>query len=103
MAKNKFYTVTKKIDGVEYVAQFNGLSSWLKAVDTSYVEGTNNTSVEELGKYILENVIVEPKGLTIDDFETMAAFNKVVKFGSEVAQGNFREETADEGADKKKS
>lgn len=92
MANNKFYTVEKEINGKKYVAQFNGLSCALRAVDQSYIEGSNNTSVEALSKYIFENVIVEPKGLEIDDFESMEEFNEVVAFGREVMQGKFREE-----------
>ena len=100
MEKKKFYTVTKNINGTDYVAQFSGLSSALKAVDQSYIDGSQNTSVEKMAKYIFENVIVEPKGLTIDDFESLDEFNAVVGFGREVMQGNFREE-ANKAAAKK--
>lgn len=92
MDKKKFYTVEKEIEGKKYVAQFNGLSCALKAVDQSYIEGTNNTSVEAMANYIFKNVIVEPNGLTIDDFDSMEEFNEVVNFGREVMQGNFRDE-----------
>lgn len=88
----KFYTVKKEIGGREYTAQFNGISAALKAVDASYIEGTGNTSVEKLAKYLFENVIVEPKGLTPDDFESMEDFNEVVAFAREVMQGNFRDQ-----------
>lgn len=101
MAKNKFYTVEKTINGKDYVAQFNGLSCALRAVDSNYIEGTNNTSVEGLAKYIFENVIVEPKNLEIDDFESMEEFNEVVKFGREVMQGKFRDQASDKAAAKK--
>ena len=101
MENNKFYTVKKEINGKEYVAQFNGLSAALKAVDQSYVsENSSNTSVEKMANYILENVIVEPKGLTIDDFADMEEFNAVTNFGREVMQGKFREK-ADTAAAKK--
>ena len=90
-----FYQVKKEINGTEYTAQFNGLSAALKAVDDSYIDGTNNTSVAKLSKYLFENVIVEPKGLTADDFESMDDFNAVVTFAREVMQGNFREEKID--------
>ena len=100
MEKNKFYTVDKVINDTKYVAQFNGLSCALRAVDQSYIEGSNNTSVEKLADYIFKNVIVEPKGLTIDDFESMEEFNAVVTFGREVMQGKFREE-ANKAAAKK--
>lgn len=98
----KFYNVTKEINGKTYVAQFNGISAALKAVDESYIEGTNNTSVSKLAKYLFENVIVEPKGLSADDFDTMEEFNEVVSFAREVMQGDFREKK-DEGAANKAS
>lgn len=90
MDKKKFYSVTKEINGTNYVAQFNGLSAALRAVDSTYIEGTNNTSTEAFTKYILENVIVEPKGLEIDDFDDLKVLNEVTKFGREVMQGKFR-------------
>lgn len=98
---NKFYTVEKEINGKKYTAQFNGLSCALKAVDQSYIEGTSNTSVEKLAEYIFANVIVEPKGLDIDDFESMEEFNEVVTFGREVMQGKFRDKATDKAAAKK--
>lgn len=91
-ANKKFYTETKEINGKKYTAQFNGLSCALRAVDSTYIEGTNNTSVEKMADYIFQNVIVEPKGLTIDDFESMEEFNEVVSFGRDVMQGKFRPE-----------
>ena len=91
-ANKKFYTATKEINGKKYTAQFNGLSCALRAVDSTYIEGTNNTSVEKMADYIFQNVIVEPKGLTIDDFESMEEFNDVVSFGRDVMQGKFRPE-----------
>lgn len=102
MAKNKFYQVTKEINGVKYVAQFNGLSCALKAVDSSYIEGTNNTSVEKIANYIFNNVIVEPTNISIDDFDSLEEFNEVVNWGKEVMQGKFREET-NKKADKAES
>ncbi len=86
-----FYSVKKTINGTEYTAQFNGISAALSAVDNSYIDGSNNTSVAKLSKYLFENVIVEPKGLTADDFDSMDEFNEVVTFAREVMQGNFRE------------
>lgn len=89
----KFYTVDKEIGGKTYTAQFNGISAALKAVDASYIEGTSNTSVEKLSKYLFENVIVEPKGLTADDFDSMAEFNEVISFAREVMQGDLKPTT----------
>lgn len=87
---SKFYQRKMVIDGVEYTAQFNGLSAALNAVDSSYIEDSKNISVNKIAQYIFDNVIVEPKGLTPDDFEDMEALNAVVKFGQEVMQGKFR-------------
>lgn len=93
----KFYQATKTINGKDYVAQFNGISAALNAVDSSYIEGTNNTSVAKLAKYLFENVIVEPKGLTADDFDSLEEFNEVITFAREVMQGDFREEKVASG------
>ena len=93
----KFKQVKKVIDGVEYTAQFNGLSAALEAMDNSYIDGTSNTSVVKLNKYILENVIVDPK-CEIDDFEDANKLNAVVAFGREVMQGTFRETPVKGGA-----
>ena len=46
MNKN-FYTVKKVIRGKEYVAQFSGVSTAVKAIDSSYIEGTSNTRTEQ--------------------------------------------------------
>lgn len=100
MAK-KPYTVKKEIGGVEYVAQFNGMSVALDAVDSCYTDNGNNISVGKLAKYLFEHVIVEPKGLTVDDFDNMDDLNAVVGFGREVMQGNFREEAQQSATNKK--
>lgn len=89
----KSYTVEKKIGNTTYIAQFSGLSTALRAVDNSYIEGTNNTSLEKLSKYLFEYVIVEPKGLTVDDFDSLDEFNEVVSFGRQVMQGELKPET----------
>ena len=94
---SKFYTVKKEINGKEYVAQFSGISAALRAVDASYIEGTSNTSVEKLAEYLFANIIVEPKGLTPDDFDDLAEFNEVVAFARGVMQGEFRD-TKNKGA-----
>lgn len=88
---NKHYTVEKEINGTKYVAQFSGISTALKAVDASYIEGTNNTSTEKLADYMFKHIIVEPKNLTADDFDTMEEFNAVISFARGVMQGDFRE------------
>ena len=98
----KFYQAKKTINGKEYTAQFNGISASLEAIDQSYIEGTQTTSMVKLSKYLLSNVIVEPKGLTIDDFDSMDEFNEVIAFAREVMQGNFRNEEADESTTDKK-
>lgn len=94
----KFYTREKEINGTKYVAQFSGLLTALRAVDESYIEGTQNTSTEKMAEYLFKNVIVEPAGLKIDDFEDMGEFNAVITFARDVMQGKFREETNEKTA-----
>lgn len=101
MEKNKFYTVEKEFNGTKYVAQFSGVSTAVRAIDSSYIEGTSTTSTEKLGQYILDNIIVDPKGLTADDFETMEEYNAVTTWGRDVMYGKFRDR-ADAGAGKAK-
>ena len=97
------YTVEKVIEGKKYVAQFSGLGTFLKALDNSYLDGSSNTSVMKMAEYLFEHAIVEPKGLTVDDFKDMAEFNKVVEFARETMQGNNRptvnEKTSKKNAD----
>lgn len=99
----KSYTITKEIHGKSYTAQFGGMSLALDAIDNSYinVDGSTTTSAKKLNKYLLDHVIVDPKGLTVDDFDTVEEMNAVTKFAREVMQGNFRDE-AHEGATNKK-
>lgn len=98
-----FYTRQKTINGKTYTAQFNGLSMAMRAVDETYVDGSENTSVLKMSNFILQNVIVEPKGLSVDDFEDMDELNEVIAFGRDVMQGKFRSKPADESASAAKS
>lgn len=85
-----YYTVEKEINGTTYKAQFNGISAALAAVDNSYIDGTNNTSVEKLARYLFDNVIVEPR-ISITDFgkDKIGETKKKVINGKEyVAQFN---------------
>ena len=81
-----FYQVSKEINGTKYIAQFNGISAALDAVDNSYIDGSSNTSVRKLANYLLSNVIVEPSNLTPDDFASFEEFNEVIAFARGVMQ-----------------
>lgn len=91
MEKPKHYTRKKIFDNVEYTAQFNGLSAALDATDESQNDSGNGVSSKKLTNYVLENVIVDPPGLTPDDFDSMETLSAVVKWGSQVMQGKFRD------------
>ena len=80
--------VTKTINDTEYCAKFNGLSCALEAIDNSYIDGTDNISLEKLAKFLFEKVVTKPEKLTADDFDSMEEFNDVVSFAREVMQGN---------------
>lgn len=87
--KDKIGTVeTAEIGGKTYQAEFKGLLTAIRAVDNSYIEGTNNTSVEKIAEYLFDEIIVKPEGLKPDDFDSMEEFNEVVSFAREVMQGH---------------
>lgn len=97
---SKIYTREKVINGKKYVCQFNGISAALRAVDESYIEGTNTTSLEKLSQYLFENVVVEPKGLSADSFDSLEEFNAVISFARGVMQGDFRNKEEQSGTQK---
>lgn len=90
MAFKNFYTVANTINGKEYVAQFNGLNAALEAVDDCYIDGGQNISSAKLAKYILQKVIVQPAGLTPDDFDSLDELNEVIRWGRNVMQGKLK-------------
>ncbi len=85
---DKIGTTEKKvIDGVEYEAKFDGLLTALRAMDESYDDEGEGSDIDKLANYLFEHIIVSPKKLSIDDFEDIDTFKKVVKFASEVMRG----------------
>lgn len=102
MANIKFYTAEKEIGGVVYKAQFNGVGAYLRLVDNCRMPGGAALGGEALATEILRDFIVEPKGLTPDDFPGYEPMEAVVKFGREVAQGMFRD-SKNESANPKKA
>lgn len=78
---------TKVIDGVEYTAKFDGLLTALRAVDESYDDEGEGTDIDKLATYLFDHIIVSPKNLTIDDFETLDTFKKVIRFAQETMRG----------------
>lgn len=97
----KIYTIEKTINGTVYKAQFNGIGAALEAIDSSYIDGSSNTSTMKLSKYLFEHVIVEPKGLTVNDFDSIEEFNEVITFAREVMQGNFHDKQVESKAEGK--
>ena len=53
----KFYQVEKEIRGKKYVCVFNGIEAALEMADSTYVDGSSNTSLVKLANYLFENVI----------------------------------------------
>lgn len=88
MGAEKPYVVRREIAGREYAAQFNGLRAAVRCMDDCAAgDGVN---LEKYMQYVLEHVIVEPNGLSMDDFADMETLSEVVRFGREVMQGRFR-------------
>lgn len=99
MANN--YQITKEIRGKNYTAQYAGIRVAMRMIDETYIEGSKNTSMEKLAEFVFEHGIVEPKGLSIDDFDNMEELNEVVSFGSDVIQAKFRDEAKQSAAESK--
>lgn len=92
MANFKPKTFTKEINGNTYTAQFNGIQACLEALDEMGATSQKGISLAKMAKYVLGNVIVDPK-LTVNDFANLDEMNAVVNFGAEVMKGNFPEES----------
>ncbi|MBQ6554532.1 MAG: hypothetical protein IJL89_04810 [Firmicutes bacterium] len=96
----KIFQVEKTINGKKYVFQHNGLTAFLKATDSCYIDGTSNRSTEKFTKYLFENVIIEPKGLSADDFDTIDDLNEVTLFATDVLQGKHKDLAVETGTKK---
>lgn len=87
--EDKIGTVESKvINGTKYEAEFKGIRKAAQITDSSYIDGSSNISIDKLAKALFEEIIVSPKNLTADDFESMGEFNDVVSFAREVMQGH---------------
>ena len=91
MAKVQSYKVTKEIDGVEYTAQFAGCSIALKATDDCK-DKNGEVSNLKLSQFLLDHIIVNPAGLTVDDFEDVEKLGNVTSFAGEVMSGKIKPE-----------
>ena len=98
---SKGYKITKTIDGVEYTAQFAGCSVALKATDECK-DKDGNLSNFKTSQYLLDNVIVKPRGLTVDDFDDVEKLGNVTAFAGEVMSGKLKPEEEKEEKPKKK-
>lgn len=87
----KTYRVTKEFNGVEYTAQFAGCSVALRATDACKDEN-GNLSNYKTSQYLLDNVIVSPKGLSVDDFDSVEELGEVTSFAGEVMSGKLKPE-----------
>lgn len=85
-----FYQVEKEINGKKYVFQHNGLTAALEAIDDSYIDGSGNISMKKLTKYLFQNVVVEPRGLTPDDFDSMDELSEVTSFARKVMNAEIK-------------
>lgn len=97
----KTYVVETEIFGKTYKAQFIGVSAALEAVDNCYIPGTQNISAAKMAEYLFKHIIVEPSGLTADDFDSIKELNAVTDFARDVMQGNFRDKANEVTAKKK--
>lgn len=89
MQKNvdKTYTATRQINGTTYRAQFNGVREAIR------IYNQYRGDELKLDEYLLSNVIVEPPGLKLDDFEDIDEARRVLNFAAGVMSGRFRNRT----------
>lgn len=90
---NKIHTATKEINGTKYIAQYNGNREAVRALQ---LYGKDEI---KLAEYLLENVVVEPPHLDLDDFEDLQEYRSVINFAIGVMSGRFRGEK-NQGTDK---
>ena len=102
MANKKFYQVEKEINGVKYTAQFSGLSAWLRCTDAAKQDdGSGDPANLRIYEKVLEAGLVEPKGLTVEDFDDMDGLDAVFSFVSNVMKGRFRTQAEKKGTEAK--
>ena len=78
--------ITKTINGVEYIAQWNGILRSEMLLNKCVVNG--NISVYRLADVVFSQVIISPK-VSVDDFENRDEFYAVLDFGVSVLHGDF--------------
>ena len=91
--KNNIKQISKEINGVKYVAQGGSARLFYRFTDASR-DKSGNASVEKSAEFILKEVIVDPKNISLDELTPDEA-NEIVKLGTEVLQGNFRKKDTD--------
>lgn len=102
MAKVNFYQKTKEIKGVKYTAQFSGLSAWLRCTDDAKQDdGSGTPASVRIYEKVFDAGLVEPKGLKVDDFESMEDLDEVFNFVSGVMKGKFRDPAEKKGTEAK--
>lgn len=89
---DKTRTEEMTLNGVTYKAQFNGTRNALTAIN-KYKD-----KEVEFDDYLLQDVIVEPKGLSLDDFDDVGEAAAVIRWASRVLQGIFRNRKANTGS-----
>lgn len=91
MAKVQPYKVTKEIDGVKYTAQFSGASMALQALDAAS-DGNGGRSEMKYAEFLLKNIVVNPKNIDMDAFDTYEKLSNVTTFAASVMRGELADE-----------
>ena len=98
----KFYQVSKEINGVKYTAQFSGLSAWLRCTESAKQDdGTGESTNVKVYETVFDAGLIEPKGLKVDDFDSMEDLDAVFGFVSGVMKGKFRTQAEEKGTKEK--
>jgi hypothetical protein len=80
--------ISREINGVKYTARYLGIKYAFRVQEECSIEGTEQLNIELLAQRLFDEVIVEPKGLKIEDFDEynqpLNALLAVIDFAKDV-------------------
>lgn len=80
--------IKKTINGIEYVAEWKGVSFSKERIESCRVKNTEMLSKSKLAKVVFNEVITSPK-ISANDFSDFNEFEEVLDFGASVLFGEF--------------
>lgn len=89
----------KEIGGVKFKACYKGIETSNRIQDESLIEGTNIMSTLKLAQHLFDEIIIEPKKLSFDYFDSfensLEIIDEVIGFGVNAMLGRNGRELTD--------